>query len=90
MGTWIIWLVVAAVLGVAEVMTATLAFGLVAAAALVGAGVGFAGGNVALQFGAFALASAAGLGIASTTSPRRVAGSGSAARSGRRGPTTRP
>jgi hypothetical protein len=42
MGTWIIWLVVAAVLGVAEVMTATLAFGLVAAAALVGAGVGFA------------------------------------------------
>ena len=28
MGTWIIWLIVAAVLGVAEVMTATLAFGL--------------------------------------------------------------
>jgi membrane protein implicated in regulation of membrane protease activity len=117
MGTWIIWLLVAAVLGVAEVMTATLAFGLVAAAALVGAGVGFAGGNAALQFGAFAIASAAGLGIArpfamrhirqppllrtgtaalvgrltsSTTSPRRAGGSGSAARSGRRGPTTRP
>jgi membrane protein implicated in regulation of membrane protease activity len=61
MGIWIIWLLVAAVLGVAEVMTATLAFGLVAAAALVGAGVGAAGGNAALQFGAFALASAAGL-----------------------------
>src|ERR1700685_1780951 len=59
MGTWIIWLVVAAVLGVAEVMTATLAFGLVAAAALVGAGVGVAGGNVALQVGAVASASAA-------------------------------
>jgi membrane protein implicated in regulation of membrane protease activity len=61
MGIWIIWLIVAAVLGVAEVMTATLAFGLIAVAALVGAGVGAAGGNVALQFGAFVLASAAGL-----------------------------
>ncbi len=64
MGIWIIWLVVAAVLGVVEIMTATLAFGLVAVAALVGAGVAAAGGNAALQFGAFALASAAGLGIA--------------------------
>ena len=45
MGTWIIWLIVAAVLGVAEVMTATLAFGLVAGAALIGAGVGAVGGN---------------------------------------------
>jgi membrane protein implicated in regulation of membrane protease activity len=61
MGIWIFWLLVAAVLGVAEVMTATLAFGLVAVAALVGAGVGAAGGDLALQFGAFALASAAGL-----------------------------
>jgi len=64
MGTWIIWLAVAAVLGVAEVLTATVAFGLVAVAALIGAGVGAAGGNVTVQFGAFALASAAGLGIA--------------------------
>src|SRR5260221_14202518 len=62
MGTWIIWLIVAAVLGVAEIMTATLAFGLIAVAALVGAGVGAVGGNPALQFGACALASAAGLG----------------------------
>jgi membrane protein implicated in regulation of membrane protease activity len=61
MGMWIFWLLAAAVLGVAEVMTATLAFGLVAVAALVGAGVGAAGGDPALQFGAFALASAAGL-----------------------------
>jgi membrane protein implicated in regulation of membrane protease activity len=72
MGTWIIWLVVAAVLGVAEVMTATLAFGLVAAAALVGAGVGFAGGNAALQFGAFAIASVAGLGIARPFAMRHI------------------
>jgi membrane protein implicated in regulation of membrane protease activity len=69
---WIIWLIVAAVLGVAEVLTATLAFGLVAVAALVGAGVGFAGGNVALQFGAFAVASAAGLGVARPFAMRHI------------------
>jgi membrane protein implicated in regulation of membrane protease activity len=72
MGTWIIWLIVAAVLGVAEVMTATLAFGLVAVAALVGAGVGAAGGNPALQFGAFTVASAAGLGVARPFAMRHV------------------
>ena len=72
MGIWIIWLIVAAVLGVAEVMTATLAFGLIAVAALVGAGVGAAGGNVVLQFGAFVLASAAGLGIARPFALRHV------------------
>jgi membrane protein implicated in regulation of membrane protease activity len=72
MGTWIIWLIVAAVLGVAEVMTATLAFGLVAAAALIGAGVGAVGGNAALQFGAFALASAVGLGVARPFAMRHV------------------
>jgi membrane protein implicated in regulation of membrane protease activity len=72
MGIWIIWLIVAAVLGVAEVMTATLAFGLIAVAALVGAGVGAAGGNVALQFGAFVVASAAGLGIARPFALRHI------------------
>ena len=72
MGIWIIWLIVAAVLGIAEIMTATLAFGLVAVAALVGAGVGAAGGNPALQFGAFALASAAGLGIARPFAMRHI------------------
>src|SRR5260221_4552292 len=72
MGTWIIWLIVAAVLGVAEVMTATLAFGLVAVAALVGAGVGAAGGNLALQFGAFAVASAASLGLVRPFAMRHV------------------
>jgi membrane protein implicated in regulation of membrane protease activity len=72
MGTWIVWLIVAAVLGVAEVLTATLAFGLIAVAALVGAGVGAAGGNVALQFGAFAVASVAALGIARPFALRHV------------------
>ena len=72
MGMWIIWLIAAAVLGIAEVLTATLAFGLVAVAALVGAGVGAAGGNVALQFGAFAVASAAGLGVARPFAMRHI------------------
>ena len=72
MGIWIIWLIVAAALGVAEVMTATLAFGLIAVAALVGAGVGAAGGNVVLQFGAFVVASAAALGIARPFALRHV------------------
>ena len=72
MGTWIIWLIVAAVLGLAEVMTATLAFGLVAVAALAGAGVGAIGGNPALQFGAFALVSAAGLGVVRPFAMRHI------------------
>ena len=40
MGSWIVWLILAAVLGVAEVLTTTLAFGLIAVAALVAAVVG--------------------------------------------------
>ena len=69
---WIGWLIVAAVLGAAEIMTATLAFGLVAISAFAAAGVGFAGGNGALQFGAFAIASAAGLGIARPFALRHI------------------
>ena len=72
MGIWIVWLVVAAVLGAAEIMTATLAFGLVAISAFIAAGVGFAGANPALQFGAFAVASAAGLGIARPFALRHI------------------
>jgi membrane protein implicated in regulation of membrane protease activity len=72
MGIWIVWLIVAAVLGVFEIMTATLAFGLVALAALVGAGVGAVGGNPALQFGAFVITSAAGLGLVRPFAMRHV------------------
>ena len=119
MGMWIGWLIVAAVLGAAEIMTTTLAFGLVAISAFAAAGVGFAGGNGALQFGAFAVASArrardrkavrapaasssrrccgpaprrwsGGWRRAGRSQPATAGGSASAARSGRRGPTTRP
>ena len=40
MMSWIVWLIVAAVLGVAELLTTTLAFGLIAVAAVVAAVVG--------------------------------------------------
>jgi membrane protein implicated in regulation of membrane protease activity len=71
-GSWIIWLIVSAVLGGLEIMTMTLAFGLVAFGALVAAGAGAAGGNLAVQFGAFAVASAAGLGIARPFAMRHI------------------
>jgi len=67
-----IWLIVAAVLGVAEILTTTLAFGLVAIAALVGAIAAGAGGDVPIQLGAVILASAAGLGIVRPIAVRHI------------------
>ena len=72
MGTWIIWLIIAAVLGTIEIVTTTLAFGLLGIAALVAAGAGFVGGDGAVQFGAFILASAVGLGIARPFALRHI------------------
>src|SRR5215469_8790443 len=63
MESWIVWLVLAALLGVAEIMTATLAFGLLAVAALVAAIVGGVGLGLPIQLGAFAITAAAGLGV---------------------------
>jgi membrane protein implicated in regulation of membrane protease activity len=70
--TWIIWVIIAAVLGTVEIVTTTLAFGLVALAAIVAAGAGAAGGGAAIQFGAFVLASALGLGVARPFALRHV------------------
>jgi len=72
MDTWIIWLIIAAVFGVIEIMTTTLAFGLVGLAALIAAGAGFLGGDAAIQFGAFILASALGLGVARPFALRHI------------------
>jgi membrane protein implicated in regulation of membrane protease activity len=72
MSTWVIWLIVAAVLGTVEVMTTTLAFGLVGIAALIAAGTGFLGAPAALQFGAFVAASAVGLGVARPFALRHI------------------
>ena len=58
---WIAWLIAAAVLGVAEFFTLTLAFGLLAAAALVAAIVAGVGGSLLAQVLAFAIAAGVGL-----------------------------
>lgn len=71
-GTWIVWLIVAAVLGAVEIATVTLAFGVVAAGALVAAVAGAAGGGLPVQFGAFVAASAVGLGVARPLAMRHV------------------
>jgi membrane protein implicated in regulation of membrane protease activity len=63
MDSWIVWLIVAAVLGVAELLTTTLAFGLIAIAALAAAVVGAFHLSFALQLVAFAVAAGAGLGF---------------------------
>jgi len=72
MGTWIIWLIIAAVFGTIEIVTTTLAFGLLGLAALVAAGAGFLGGDGAIQFGAFILTSAVGLGVARPFALRHI------------------
>ena len=59
--SWIVWLIVAAVLGVAELLTTTLAFGLIAVAAVVAAVAGVFHLDLGLQLGAFIVAAGAGL-----------------------------
>ena len=63
MHSWIVWLIVAAVLGVAELLTTTLAFGLIAVAAVAAAVVGAFHLSFALQLAAFAVTAGAGLGF---------------------------
>lgn len=58
---WVAWLVAAAALGVAEYFTLTLAFGLLAVAALAAAMVAGLGGALLLQVLAFAVTAAVGL-----------------------------
>ena len=61
--SWIGWLIVAAVLGVAELLTTTLAFGLIAVAAGVAAVVGAFDLGLAFQLAAFGIAAGAGIGF---------------------------
>ncbi len=62
--SWIVWLIVAAVLGVAELLTTTLAFGIIAIAAVVAAVIGTFHIDLALQLAAFVVTAGAGLGLA--------------------------
>jgi membrane protein implicated in regulation of membrane protease activity len=58
---WIAWVIAAVALGVAEYFTLTLAFGLLAAAALVAAIVAGVGGSMLAQLLAFTITGAVGL-----------------------------
>jgi len=62
MVAWIVWLIVAAVFGVAELVTGTFALGLIAVGACVAAAVGAVHLGLPFQVLAFIFASAAGLG----------------------------
>ena len=70
--SWIVWLIVAAVLGVAELLTTTLAFGLIAIAAVVAAVVGTFHLDLGLQLAAFVVAAGAGLGFVRPIAMRHV------------------
>ena len=72
MESWLAWLVLAALLGVAELMTATLAFGLLAVAALVAAMAGGVGLGLPFQIGAFAITAGAGLGVVRPLAARHI------------------
>jgi membrane protein implicated in regulation of membrane protease activity len=72
MMSWIVWLIVAAVLGVAELLTTTLAFGLIAVAAVVAAIAGAFHLDFAIQLVAFAVAAGAGLGIIRPIAMRHI------------------
>jgi membrane protein implicated in regulation of membrane protease activity len=61
MDDWVIWLVLAVVLGVAEIFTLTAALGILGAAALLTSLVSILGLPIPLQLLVFTLASAAGL-----------------------------
>lgn len=72
MAPWIVWLVVAAVLGVAELLTTTLAFGLIAVGALVAAAVGAVHLPIPVQLVAFIAAAGAGLGFVRPIALRHI------------------
>jgi len=72
MESWIVWLILAAVLGVAEIMTTTLAFGLLAVAAAAAAVIGAVGLALPFQIIAFALAAGAGLGVVRPLAMRHI------------------
>jgi membrane protein implicated in regulation of membrane protease activity len=72
MVAWIVWLIVAAVLGVAELATTTFALGIIAVGALVAAGVGALGLSLPFQLLAFVAASAGGLGFVLPIARRHI------------------
>jgi membrane protein implicated in regulation of membrane protease activity len=72
MESWIVWLALAALLALAEVLTTTLALGLLAVAAVVAAVVGGVGLGLPFQIAAFAVAAGAGLGVVRPSAVRHI------------------
>ena len=72
MECWIVWLIVAAVLGVAELVTITFAFGIIAVAAVVAAVVGAFHLDLGIQLAAFVVAAGAGLGFIRPVAIRHI------------------
>ena len=72
MVAWIVWLIVAAVLGVAELVTFTFALGIIAVGACVAAAVAAVSLGLPFQLLAFILASAAGLGVVLPIARRHI------------------
>ncbi|WP_159944595.1 MULTISPECIES: NfeD family protein [unclassified Nocardiopsis] len=81
MDAWLVWLIIAIGLGVAEVFTLTFVLGLLAVAALVAALLGAIGLPVAVQIIGFTATAAAGIYLVRPIMQRQMLG-GPAARSG--------
>jgi len=71
-GLWVLWLIAAVVLGVAELMTTTLAFGLVAVGALAAALAGALSGGAVVQLAVFVAVSLAGIVLLRPVALRRL------------------
>jgi membrane protein implicated in regulation of membrane protease activity len=72
MVAWIVWLIVAAVLGVAELVTFTFALGLIAIGACVAAAAAAFDLGLPFQLLAFVIASVAGLGVVLPIARRHI------------------
>ncbi len=72
MVAWIVWLIVAAVLGIAELATTTFALGIIAVGALVAAAIGALHLGLPFQLLAFVVASGAGLGFVLPIARRHI------------------
>jgi membrane protein implicated in regulation of membrane protease activity len=72
MNAWLIWLILAAVLGIAELLTLTLAFALIAVAAGAAAAVASADVGLPLQLAAFVVTAGAGLGLVRPLAMRHI------------------
>jgi len=72
MSAWLIWLVVAVVFAVAEVLTVTAALGILGAAALITGGAAAFGLPLPIQFVVFMLASTAGIALVRPIAQRHM------------------